>query len=295
MVNMENYEEYMLLYADGELKPEEEQALLAFVHQHPELKAELDAYAATRMQPDETIVYKDKDSLLRTAEPARRIGLGNWKIYMAAACVLLVAVLFITNQKNTEETTSPVAVQETITEPVTKTPPAPIQETMDDTTLNNIARQKKVHSTQPVNTVAVGNNTKKKPAAAVQEPEKIQRPQPRQQPAQQHIASHGKRDTAAQTIAQAPKEKTATQPEQGVIAEETTPQIVNGVIIPGRRKDNIATRFITTVLGDKPQGIEGLEAALDDKLAAAKNIGQEIKDTEVKLRIGKKALLIVRL
>jgi hypothetical protein len=290
MVNMTNYEEYMLLYADRELKPEEEQALLAFVTAHPELKAELEAYAATRMQPDEAIVYEGKDSLLKTAEPVRRIGLGNWKMYMAAACVLLVAVLFITNRKNTDETADLTTVKETITAPVTKNPQAPIHETLDDTTLNNIALQKKVHSTQPVNTIAVKKAAVKQEIIAVNKvPVKHKVTDPAT------IATHRKRDTTVQTIAHAPKEKTTTQPELPAVGEEATPQVVDGVTIPGRKKSGIANRFIAAVLGDKPQGIEGLEAALDDKLAAAKNIGEEIKDTEVKLRIGKKELLIVRL
>ena len=38
MVNLENYEEYMLLEADGELTESEQKALHAFIERHPELK-----------------------------------------------------------------------------------------------------------------------------------------------------------------------------------------------------------------------------------------------------------------
>ena len=54
MITWENYEEYIMMHADGELTPAEENALMAFVNEHPELKKELAAYELTRMTPDTT-------------------------------------------------------------------------------------------------------------------------------------------------------------------------------------------------------------------------------------------------
>ena len=51
MISLENYEEYMILHADGELQPAEEQELMAFLDAHPELKAEMTAYDLTRLSP----------------------------------------------------------------------------------------------------------------------------------------------------------------------------------------------------------------------------------------------------
>lgn len=288
MVNMENYEEYMLLYADGELKPAEEKALLDFVAQHPELEAELKAYAATRLVPDTGMVFEYKESLLKTAEPTRRIGLGNWKMYAAAACVLLVAVLFITNKNKNEEEANTVAVEEKTTEePVTKTVTEPIQEQVKDTTLNNITPGKKVHSTSPVNTIAVNSARKKKEIIkGIQAPvkEKVIDPQT-------VINTNINRDSVTRTIAQGQhKEKEKLTPQQN----NEQPLVIDDQTLPAR-KPKRAANFIAGILGDKPEGVTALEEAVDEKLMAVREFRKEIKDTEVKLRLGKKELTIVRL
>lgn len=288
MVNMENYEEYMLLYADRELKPAEEKALLDFVAQHPELEAELKAYAATRLVPDTGMVFENKESLLKTAEPTRRIGLGNWKMYAAAACVLLVAVLFITNKNKNEEEANTVAVEEKTTEePVTKTVTEPIQEQVKDTTLNNITPGKKVHSTSPVNTIAVNTARKKKEIIkGIQAPvkEKVIDPQT-------VINTNINRDSVTRTIAQGQhKEKEKLTPQQN----NEQPLVIDDQTLPAR-KPKRAANFIAGILGDKPEGVTALEEAVDEKLMAVREFRKEIKDTEVKLRLGKKELTIVRL
>ena len=92
MITWENYEEYIMMYADGELQPAEETALMQFIKEHPELKSELAAYEATRFVPDETQVYMQKQSLLRT-QPARTIAFPHWQRYGIAAGV--AALIFI--------------------------------------------------------------------------------------------------------------------------------------------------------------------------------------------------------
>ncbi|MBW7912220.1 MAG: hypothetical protein H3C54_00600 [Taibaiella sp.] len=97
MVNMENYEEYMLLYADRELTPEQEKALLDFVALHPELKPELEAYAATRLQPEEAMIFTGKDALIKT-EPklcgwvAGRLMLLRQVLYSSLFCSVSIAI-----------------------------------------------------------------------------------------------------------------------------------------------------------------------------------------------------------
>lgn len=96
MVNRENYEEYMMLYVDGELDEAGEQALHAFVAAHPDLQAELAAYESCRLQPEEQLVFGDKDALLKqpVAVASRRSVPKSWWAYGAAAgLVLLLALL----------------------------------------------------------------------------------------------------------------------------------------------------------------------------------------------------------
>lgn len=280
MVNLENYEEYMLLYADKELTPEQEQALLYFVQQHPGLKAELDAYVATRLQPDEAVVFAGKDSLMKTAPGGRTMWLGSWKTYAAAAGIILFVVLFSLN-RNEEKTQPTIAKKETITAPV-NTPPPVIQEEQKEEV------KEELHSKSTVNTVAVKTTkpTPKQPVARDIQPQGNETPAPlNPMPAKEEVIAQSIVVDTAQYIAEAatPREKTITQQQE---AEAITPG-------PAGKKNN----FIAAVLGEKPAGLERLEKEVSEKLTTAKTIREQIKNTdaEVSFRIGKKELFTVRL
>ncbi len=279
MVNLENYEEYMLLYADKELSPEQEQALLDFVQQHPGLKAELHAYSVTRLQPDEAVVFAGKEALLKTEPGGRTMWLGNWKTYAAAAGIILFVVLFSINRNNEELAAPTIAKKETITAPVT-TPPTVIQEEPEV--------KEELHSKPPVNTVAVETIrpiTKTKPVA---EPHRAEKTPASVQPVAEQeeviVKTVVKQDTA-RYIAEAttPQKKTITQQQE---PEATIPQ-------PADKKNN----FIAAVLGEKPAGLERLEEEVNEKLNTVKTIREQIKNTdaEVSFRIGKKELFTVKL
>jgi hypothetical protein len=281
MVNMENYEEYMLLYADKELSHEQEQALLDFVQQHPGLKAELYAYAATRLQPDEAVVFTDKESLMKTKPGGRTVWLGGWKTYAAAASVILFIVLFSINRHSKEELQPVVVKKETITEPVT-TPPPVIKEEPEE--------KEELHSKPPVNTVAVRKTqpaTKNKTVAEqVHQPvEKIPTPVLPVAEQEEVIVKSAEHKDTAQYIAE------ATIPKVKAIAEQQ--EQVSAIPKPVDRKNS----FIAAVLGEKPAGLERLEEEVNEKLTAAKTIREQIKNTdaEVSFRIGKKELFTVRL
>lgn len=64
-IDRHNYEEFFILYMDGELSMEERQAVEAFAALHPDLKEELDLLQQFKLQPDTDIVFKGKDELFR--------------------------------------------------------------------------------------------------------------------------------------------------------------------------------------------------------------------------------------
>ena len=66
MINLSNYEDWLLLYADGELTVAEQEAVLQFVKQHPSLQEELDLLLSMRFQPENEIKLVDHSTL--TAE-----------------------------------------------------------------------------------------------------------------------------------------------------------------------------------------------------------------------------------
>jgi hypothetical protein len=114
MVTWENYEEYMMMSADGELNPAEAQALSAFLEANPELKSELSAYETARLTPDTSLVFSDKRSLLKE-EPARRIiAFPQWQRYSAAAGIALIICLSFFKLWNTDNSNIPMAKNDTI-------------------------------------------------------------------------------------------------------------------------------------------------------------------------------------
>jgi len=63
MINLLNYETFFMLYADGELSPAEQEAVLKFVEQHPLLEEEFNRVKALKLIPDKGLVMMDKSAL----------------------------------------------------------------------------------------------------------------------------------------------------------------------------------------------------------------------------------------
>ncbi len=64
-INRNNYEEFFLLYTDGELNAAQQYEVENFVHQNPDLAIELEMFLSTRLHA-ETIEFDNKENLLRT-------------------------------------------------------------------------------------------------------------------------------------------------------------------------------------------------------------------------------------
>lgn len=85
---MNNYQEYFLLYIDGELNAVQKEETELFVLQHPLLQNEFTLLKQTVL-PADTIVFNDKASLLRRETKVLRF---TWMRIAAAAVLLLAAV-----------------------------------------------------------------------------------------------------------------------------------------------------------------------------------------------------------
>jgi len=121
MVTLENYEAYIISYIDGELNAAELQELEAFMVHHPELRSEMTAYENTRLLPDTTVVYANKEALLKKA-PKRSISLSQWRSYGAAAGIIaLIGTAILLWQHTDNHVTTVVKVttnKNTIQSPV---------------------------------------------------------------------------------------------------------------------------------------------------------------------------------
>lgn len=92
MIDLTNYEDYLLRRVDGELNSAELRELDAFLEHHPSLKTESKWLEAIRLDPGETIVFPDKTSLYRhrAVKPWWSGSARTRWVAAAAAVVLLI-------------------------------------------------------------------------------------------------------------------------------------------------------------------------------------------------------------
>src|SRR5689334_360030 len=67
-INRNNYEEYFLLYADGELPAAVKSEVEAFVQQNPDLEEEFIMLQQSVVKPDLTVAFEDKNRLLKSED-----------------------------------------------------------------------------------------------------------------------------------------------------------------------------------------------------------------------------------
>ena len=93
MVTKDNYEEYMMLDADGELNSADRQALQVFIAANPALQDEYASWQALKLQPDVTLTYPDKNELVKREAEGRVIGFRSIAVAAAAAVLALLFLL----------------------------------------------------------------------------------------------------------------------------------------------------------------------------------------------------------
>jgi|1048.fasta_scaffold04392_4 hypothetical protein len=68
MIDLKNYEEWFLLYADDELSVSEKQSVMVFIKLNPELNAEMERLLSLKYHPDQQVSFPDKTVLFRVEE-----------------------------------------------------------------------------------------------------------------------------------------------------------------------------------------------------------------------------------
>ena len=107
-ITIQNYEEWMIDYIEGNLSHAQEMQLTEFLEYHPELKADLELFNQTKLQADTHVVYAHKESL-KKAESGRVIPMMSWVKYasaIAAAFMLFIGVRYFTGTSN-----EPIAIK----------------------------------------------------------------------------------------------------------------------------------------------------------------------------------------
>ncbi|HVT85488.1 MAG TPA: hypothetical protein VHD35_09805 [Chitinophagaceae bacterium] len=112
-INMSNYVEWLMLYLDDELTAEENILVENFIASHSAVKTELDILAKTKLQPEENIVFPDKELLYRKTEKVRVVQISWWRVAAAAILILGIGIstVFIWNNRK-PSVSGPTAAQE---------------------------------------------------------------------------------------------------------------------------------------------------------------------------------------
>jgi len=93
LINLTNYEEFFLMYADHELADDERAAVEKFAAQHPKLRRELSYIAKCRMTPDPQIIFEGKESLFRHEKERRVIYFSRFNLAVAATLLLVMGFM----------------------------------------------------------------------------------------------------------------------------------------------------------------------------------------------------------
>lgn len=98
MITMENYEGWLMRYADGALTREEREAVEAFLEQHPELREEMEEVAGVKVTPV-VATLPGKERLLKKEHE----GFAWWRVAAAVALMALAGTtLLVLNRKPDE-------------------------------------------------------------------------------------------------------------------------------------------------------------------------------------------------
>ena len=80
MLSRSNYEIYFLDYHEGNLTESQRRELMSFLDQNPDLKEEFDSFVNVSVEPDQSTVFFNKDSLKKI----EGVNLSNYKTWLVA-------------------------------------------------------------------------------------------------------------------------------------------------------------------------------------------------------------------
>jgi hypothetical protein len=286
MVTWENYEEYMLLNADGELNEAEQVSLQAFIALNPELQKEYELYSAVRFAPDTTQVYQQKEMLLKEEPQKKTIAFKGWWAYGAAAGITAIIGIWALKQ--------PAQQPEVVHNTLNKVAPAIV-------TAPVVQEEKEIHSS-PVKTIAIENQPVHQPTASIAKTIKTKSKEQTEakitQPVIEPKVVHPQ--PAPETIAQAPQEtekpfrlqepeiKSTLQPEQTPMHDIAEPKTVEAKT----RRANLDVLALLDI--DKTEGVTEFRGVVSEKLEKAKEIKNKIKGTDVRIKLGKKEIFVLK-
>jgi len=90
-INLNNYEQWLIMYVDDELNAQERLAVEKFARAHPHVQEEVTIFLQTKLQPEE-IVFPNKEILYKRETTVRVISMQWWKVAVAAVLVIAAGI-----------------------------------------------------------------------------------------------------------------------------------------------------------------------------------------------------------
>ncbi|MBS1687695.1 MAG: hypothetical protein JSS96_03150 [Bacteroidetes bacterium] len=281
MVTLENYEEYIISYVDGALNAAELQELEAFIAHHPELRSEMSAYENTRLMPDTSMIYANKEALLKQA-PKRTISLGNWRSYGVAAGIIALIGTAILLWQHTNNNHVATIVNVTINKNTAQAPVGPIAHE------NPIKKDKAIQ--QPV-IAAVNHRKQARPGIA-------------SAPGINRLTVNDHQNNTAQPSQEKPEVNKPVEiaritalPEPKTIDTISPAKVLTAVITPNETmvadKQDEKDPFAWLPIDDtKKQGLKDLKKTVDKTVKEVRSVTNNLKETALVFKFGKKEITL---
>lgn len=302
MITRENYEEYLLLLADGELSPSEAEELKAFVKGNSELEQELAYYMSTRMIPDANEIYTGKEALLKKAGGARIVGLQrSWAYGIAAGILLLIFLGFYHWQAENPQFLNPNSNLQIVKKdtsgtnsqfPIPNSHKTPIVKQEEHPSTIPASRKPvmvRMKTTRPINNIVRVENPKQNTSNSIAaktfesiNPDSLMN-------LQTDIGDREKK------IRQNPAERDA--PHGPLQSQYLDSAIIALNKIKDEEEPKPKRNFFARlpVVGKRNVGINLVTDAVEDKISKAKQIKHNLKNTDVVIKVGNKELLAFNL
>ncbi|MCF8449684.1 MAG: hypothetical protein K9G49_07400 [Taibaiella sp.] len=297
MITWKNYEEYMMMHADGELQPAEEQELMSFLYDHPELQHELTAFSMAKLIPDTELVYNNKAALLKPIHEKKVIAFPTWRRYAVAAGVAaIVCFSFFKLSNNTTDSRPTIAAIEPAKTTETTAAVAATTTTKITPTAQPVVAATKV---APVNEDVITQPINKPKHTTVQHNVSV---------AVHATANNDRQGEGSRNAVQPITVKAITKAEDYMTAnavameksepEKYEPEIVTNVpALAIQIQEEVATQQ-QSILNNLPindlkkQGMEQVATALASGYDRVNAIRHGIAETNISLRIEKRKLIV---
>jgi len=90
-INLNNYEQWLIMYVDDELNAQERMAVEKFARAHPHVQEEVTIFLQTKLQPEE-IAFPNKEILYKRETTVRVISMQWWKVAVAAVLFISTGI-----------------------------------------------------------------------------------------------------------------------------------------------------------------------------------------------------------